>query len=43
VEGEPSAELVNEYHERYMRETMRLYLTYRNMYGWDDKPLVFIK
>jgi 2-acylglycerol O-acyltransferase 2 len=38
---EPSPELVNEYHDLYLRETRRIYEKYRNAYGWKDKPLVF--
>ena len=38
---EPSPELVNEYHDLYLRETRRIYEKYRNTYGWKDKPLVF--
>jgi 2-acylglycerol O-acyltransferase 2 len=37
----PSPELVNEYHDVYLRETKRIYDKYRNCYGWDDRPLVF--
>ena len=37
----PSPELVNEYHDLYLRETKRIYDKYRNCYGWDDRPLVF--
>ena len=39
--GEPSAELVNEYHDLYLRETRRIYDKYKNCYGWKHKPLVF--
>lgn len=39
--SEPSAELVNEYHDLYLRETRRIYDKYKNCYGWQNKPLVF--
>ena len=39
--SEPSAELVNEYHDLYLRETRRIYDKYKNCYGWQHKPLVF--
>ena len=36
----PSAEQVDEYHARYVAETVRIYDTYKNMYGWTNKPLI---
>ncbi len=37
----PSAELINEYHELFLREIRRLYDTYKNTYDWQDHKLVF--
>jgi len=37
----PSAELINEYHERYLQATRDIYEKYRNMYGWSNRPLIF--
>lgn len=39
--ADPSPELVNEYHDLYLRETRRIYEKYRNAYGWQDKALIF--
>lgn len=38
----PSPALINEYHELYLRETRRLYDTYKNTYNWQDRRLVFV-
>lgn len=40
---EPSPEMVNEYHNIYMRETKRIFEKYKNAYGWKEKQLVFAK
>jgi acyl-CoA synthetase (AMP-forming)/AMP-acid ligase II/acyl carrier protein len=37
----PTAELVNEYHMLYLKETKRIYQKYRNTYSWQEKPLQF--
>lgn len=37
----PSKELIDYYHTLYLQETQRLYQTYRNSYGWQDRELVF--
>ena len=37
----PSTELINEYHELYLRETRRIYDTYKNTYEWQSRPLIF--
>lgn len=39
--SEPSAEMINEYHELYLRETRRIYDTYKNTYNWETKNLIF--
>jgi hypothetical protein len=39
----PSPELVNQYHNLYLKETKRIFMTYRNTYGWENKSLVFTK
>ena len=36
---DPSPELINEYFNTYLIETKRIYDTYRNMYGWQNKSL----
>lgn len=37
----PSPELINDYHEQYLRETRRIYDQYKNAYNWQDRKLVF--
>lgn len=37
----PSAEDVDKLHNQYLTETRRIYDTYKNTYGWQNKPLVF--
>jgi acyl carrier protein len=37
----PSPELVNEYHELFLRETRRIYDSYKNTYDWQNHKLVF--
>ena len=37
----PSPELVNEYHEKYLQATRDLYEKYRNTMGWSNRPLIF--
>jgi acyl-CoA synthetase (AMP-forming)/AMP-acid ligase II len=38
----PSPELINEYHELYLRETRRIYDTYKNTYDWQNRKLQFL-
>jgi hypothetical protein len=38
---DPSPELVNEYHELYMKETRRIFNKFRNVMGWKNKILKF--
>jgi len=38
----PSAELVHEYHDIYLSEIRRIFETYKNTYGWNEKKLVFV-
>jgi acyl carrier protein/1-acyl-sn-glycerol-3-phosphate acyltransferase len=37
----PTPELINDYHEQYLRETRRLYDKYKNTYNWQQRKLVF--
>lgn len=37
----PSPELINDYHEQYLRETRRIYDQYKNAYNWQDRQLLF--
>jgi hypothetical protein len=37
----PSKELIDQYHEIYLAETQRIYMNYRNTYGWENRNLVF--
>jgi acyl carrier protein len=37
----PTPELINDYHEQYLRETRRLYDKYKNTYNWQERKLIF--
>lgn len=37
----PTPELINEYHELYLKELRRIYDKFKNVYGWQNKPLVY--
>jgi acyl-CoA synthetase (AMP-forming)/AMP-acid ligase II/1-acyl-sn-glycerol-3-phosphate acyltransferase len=38
----PSAELVHEYHEKYLLEMRRIYDTYKNTYNWQNRKMTFL-